>query len=258
MPGPDELLPDDTVHLLTGAYAADALDSEAERVAFEAHLARCPECREEVRSLRETAAALAAQVAQPPPAELRRRVLAQVAQTPQEPPVVVPLRRPRAAEQTVAAEAPERARPKPWLRIAAAAAVLVAAVGGGAGITGYQQGRQAEQRADRLLSIVADPRAVTRQAAVDGGRATVVSAPDGTVLLAAGLPALDAERTYQVWLIRGKQITSAGLGRAGTGGADAWNVLVDGAKSGDQVAISVEPRSGSDQPTTTPVAVIQV
>ncbi len=175
--------------------------------------------------------------------------------------MVVPLRRrdtraPEPAPEPAPAAA--SAGRRPWLRLVAAAAVLIAAAGGGLGVAGYQQGRQAEQRADRLLAIVADPRAVSRDAAVDGGRATVVSAPDGTVLLAAGLPRLDDARTYQVWLIRGKQVTSAGLGRAGSDGADPWNVLVDGARAGDQVAISVEPRSGSQQPTTDPVAVIQV
>lgn len=250
--------PDETVHLLTGAYAADALDSDDERVAFEAHLSRCEACREEVRTLRETAAALADRVAVAPPDALRRNVLDAIAATPQERPVVVPLR-PRAADPVGdPTDAGGRQPGRPWLRIAAAAAVLVAAAGGGFGFAGYQQGRQAEDRAAQVLAIVADPSAATAEARVDGGRATVVTAPTGTVLLASGLPRLDQERTYQVWLLRGQQVTSAGLGGAGDRATGAWQVLVDGARKGDQVAISVEPRAGSEQPTTTPVAVIQV
>ena len=43
------------LHLLTGAYAVDALTG-AELAKFEKHLDQCCSCAEEVRSLRETAA----------------------------------------------------------------------------------------------------------------------------------------------------------------------------------------------------------
>lgn len=52
------------VHNLTGAYVCDAL-GEAERAAFEAHMAQCSECADEVRELREVAAIMAVAVAQP-------------------------------------------------------------------------------------------------------------------------------------------------------------------------------------------------
>lgn len=73
---------DANLHALTGAYALDALEP-AERADFEAHLARCAECAEEVAGLRETAARLAGAARLAPPAALRERVLAQVALTPQ-------------------------------------------------------------------------------------------------------------------------------------------------------------------------------
>ena len=49
---------DDRAHDLTAAYALDALDPE-EREGFEAHLAQCERCRDEVAELSAAASALA-------------------------------------------------------------------------------------------------------------------------------------------------------------------------------------------------------
>ncbi|MEV4896900.1 anti-sigma factor [Nonomuraea sp. NPDC055795] len=67
------------LHALSGAYAVHALP-ELEGELFERHLVRCVACQGEVRRLRETAARLALPAAVPPPAALRRRVLASAAQ----------------------------------------------------------------------------------------------------------------------------------------------------------------------------------
>ena len=74
------------IHTLAGAYVLDAVDPE-ERAGFEAHLAECESCRDEVAALRGTAAALAASEAAPPPESLRTKVMAAAAQTPQLPPL---------------------------------------------------------------------------------------------------------------------------------------------------------------------------
>jgi len=77
------------LHDLTAAYALDALDPEDAR-GYEAHLARCERCREELASLSETANALAyATEAPAPPPELRARILQEVRD---ERPNVAPLR----------------------------------------------------------------------------------------------------------------------------------------------------------------------
>jgi len=78
------------IHVLTGAYACDALDL-SELGAFEEHLASCDSCAQEVTELRATAAALALAEAVEPPAGLRERVMAEVAITRQLAPVVSPL-----------------------------------------------------------------------------------------------------------------------------------------------------------------------
>jgi anti-sigma-K factor RskA len=68
------------MHLLSGAYAVDALDP-AEREEFEAHLAQCPDCAAEVRGLLDTAARLGSAEAVTPPTRLKASVLAQIATT---------------------------------------------------------------------------------------------------------------------------------------------------------------------------------
>ncbi|HUR08882.1 MAG TPA: anti-sigma factor [Nonomuraea sp.] len=72
------------LHTFSGAYAVHALP-DSDGVLFEKHMKECPACRAEVRRLRETAVLLALAIAEPPPAALRARVLAAVAQVRQEP-----------------------------------------------------------------------------------------------------------------------------------------------------------------------------
>jgi anti-sigma-K factor RskA len=63
------------LHDLTAAYALDALDPD-EAEAYERHLSRCQECREQLAELNGTAAALAfGAVAPAPPPRLRASIL---------------------------------------------------------------------------------------------------------------------------------------------------------------------------------------
>src|SRR5213592_2882071 len=76
------------LHMLTGAYALNALD-DLERRAFEQHLAVCAECEREVRELRETAARLGSAVSVEPPPEMRSAVLDEIKTVRQQPPPVI-------------------------------------------------------------------------------------------------------------------------------------------------------------------------
>jgi anti-sigma factor RsiW len=89
------------VHDLAAAYALDALSAD-ERKAFEAHLADCGRCRDELGPLQETVGALALSSEGPaPPDALRERILVAARE---EPPKVVALR-PRRTRRYVAAAA---------------------------------------------------------------------------------------------------------------------------------------------------------
>jgi anti-sigma-K factor RskA len=74
------------LHILSGAYALDAL-SEDEQAEFEAHLAECEACREEVAEMQATLGDVGAAFEQAPPTGLKDRVLAQIDQTPQDVPL---------------------------------------------------------------------------------------------------------------------------------------------------------------------------
>jgi anti-sigma-K factor RskA len=256
-------------HLLTGAHGLDAIPPGAERDGFAEHLLSCNQCRFEARSLRETAGALGGLVAAEPPPGLHERVLRQIVRTPQDR-VGRAWRRGRPARLDGRGAPWTSGRPR-HRRPAAAAAALLLGVGlGTAGAVQLDRARQtrlaadsalrdvevSRQEASAVVAVVADPDA--RRVAVDvsGGRATLVSAGSRAVLLAAGLPALPADRAYQVWVVHGQAVTSAGLGPKGRSGGLTWHRLVDGLAGGDSVALSVEPAGGSDQPTTTPIAVL--
>lgn len=258
----------DDDHLMTGVFALDAVQDDRERRTVELHLLTCAHCREEARSLRETAALLAADAALAPPASLHARVFAQIARTPQEPPL--PLIHPEVVDLELAREDRTRSRQGAgrvgrWL-VAAAAVVVV----GGGGLAAYgvvqldrahraqDQASRLQSETDRVLAILGDPAARRATvAATGGGTATLFTSGSQAVLLAAGLPQLPAGRAYQLWVVRPHEVVSAGLAPSTAAGGQAWNQLVTGVGRGDAVAISVEPSTGSAQPTTTPVAVLK-
>jgi anti-sigma-K factor RskA len=261
-------------HLLTGAYAAGALDGEGGR-RFEHHLKTCATCRQEVSSFAETAAALGAAVSSPAPATLRVRVFDQIARTPQEPPsrrdgrVVTPAERwidptPRPSRLTT------RSR-SAWGRRWIAPAAGFALIAGGGGLAGLgaieldrahhiqQQATWVRQQQDEVLAVIADPTARRQTAATAGGGAvTLVAARGRAVLLADNLPALAPGRAYQLWLVRPGATSPLALGPEGAAGAVPWTRLVSGVDAGDAVAVSVEPAGGSPRPTTTPISLVRV
>ena len=97
----------DALHDLTPGYALDALD-ESERAEYEAHLATCEQCRDELARMQDTVGALAYAVHSPaPPPELRDRI---VGQARAERGNVVPLR-PRRRKVPSPSSRPFR---KPW------------------------------------------------------------------------------------------------------------------------------------------------
>ena len=234
-------------HALIGAYALDALD-DGEREAFERHAASCEQCREEADGLRRTVLRLADTAAVTPPERLRGQVLAQVRVTPQVRDAVGPRQR---------HEEPAGARSRMWL--AAASVLAVVALGAGAlGWTQYRAAEAARTEAARITAVVTDPGARLVQQTLPGGAtATMVVAGSRAVIAGSDMPGLTSDRTYQLWVIRGPRITSAGLGPTGTEGARPWSRLVEGVQRGDVLAVSVEPSGGSAQPTTTPLVTLK-
>jgi anti-sigma-K factor RskA len=226
------------LHTLTGAYALDAV-SDVDRAEFERHLGECAACREEVAELRATGAWLAAAAAVAPPPELKPLVLAGVARTRQLPPRVPVVRR--------------SSRAKTWqvrfaLFGAAAAAVVAVAVG-------LQTTTAPLRPVDPVLSA---PDASVIHGVGQGSATLVVSrSRNQAVLLASGLPALDAAHVYQVWLIGKDGAHSAGLMQPES--PDRMRPMPADLPPGvDRVGITVEPAGGSPGPTTPAVTRIDL
>ena len=216
----------------TAAYVLGALD-EAERVAFEEHMAGCPACREEVDELLPAAHALPMSVdpVEPPPS-LKARIMAEVER---EASLL-------AAAGPEADRPPERRRRRFSLRVprlvpsVVAAALLVIGIAIGVG----------------AAALRGEPeRTVTAQVSGAPGASLEVelSAGEGR-LTARGLPAPPRGRVYQVWLKReghAAEPTAAMFLPSRDGAATA---SVPGSMEGvDQVMITDEPDGGSPQPT---------
>jgi anti-sigma-K factor RskA len=220
------------LHTLTGAYALDAV-SDVERARFERHLAECAACRQEVAELRATGTWLGVAETVGPPPELKALVLAETARTRQLPPRVTAPRKP--------------GRTKAFgLRVAlfGAAAAAVVAVGVGVVTTSAPPAP--------VDSVLSAPDATAIQSAGEGSATLVVSrSRNQAVLLASGLPALDAGHVYQVWMIRAGEALSAGL-------LQPRMLMSDLPPGIDRIGITVEPAGGSAGPTTPAVTRISL
>jgi anti-sigma-K factor RskA len=235
---------------LAAAYALGSLSAEETR-RFEAYLAGSREAQREVAEYREVAALLA--LAGPEPAlspDLRERVLARG-------------RRPTAR--------PAAGRPAPpWLAIAAG---LVAVVGLGFGYSQFtnmhdlrrelaQMGRRLEQTSDSLrareatLNSILEPGVQLFQLTASGDPDPLVQLfwdrqRHRAIMHGFRLDSVPQGRAYQLWFIKdGAPVPSVTFRPEPTG-----HVLVEGIEvpaDGEvtAAALTVEPESGSPQPTS--------
>ena len=217
------------LHELTAAYALDALD-ERDAADYEAHLAGCARCRDELVSFRETASALAYAVAGPePPPALRDRIMAQAVA---ERPNVVPLR--------------PRWRSLPG---ALAAAAACAAIGLGIWAASLSRSLEREREANeafaRAAAIVSDPAA--RRVALSGDYGTLVVRSTGqAALVMRGLPEAPSGKTYEAWVIERGKPRPAALFEGGSGAQAV--VLDEPVPEGAQVAATIEEAGGVETP----------
>ena len=229
------------LHNLTGVYAVDAM-TEAERHVFEEHLPACGMCTVEVREFQATAARLAEAVAQPPPEQVKTRLLASIDRVRQVPPLTPP--------------EPARSQRWGWARplLAAAAAVLLVVTAGLGVFTARLQDRVEEMQAmrDRVATVLAAPDVRTvNERLRSGGSATVVTSADRgeALFVVSGLPPAPDGRTYQLWLIGPDGPRSSGLFDVGSDG-DVVRALSGDIAGSKALGVTVEPAGGSLRPTT--------
>ncbi|GAB1817870.1 anti-sigma factor [Herbidospora sp. RD11066] len=236
----------DEIHTLSGAYALNALPLR-ELGEFEGHLSRCETCTIEVRGLQATAARLGVAVAEAPPRALKSRVMAQIAEVRQEPPVV------EEDEPEVAEVVPLRRKSGRWaLALAAVSAVAAVSIG----VIAINEIQARDTTIQETQNLLAAPDAVVRKVRmVGGGTATVIASGDyRKVMFTSDLPPLDPSKTYQMWVIGGEVIRSAGLVEGG-GVRTATVGLPAGT---EHFGVTVEPAGGSQQPTTEPIMLAKV
>jgi anti-sigma-K factor RskA len=251
------------LHLLTGAYAVDALDP-VEFDAFERHLTRCGPCATETGGLSEAAARLAIGAALPPPPAMRQRVMDASYQIRQLPPATQPpLRRlARPVSIRLLSQRLRFRRPlfrKPGLRVsvvASLAAISLVVVT----VLGVAQVRTTHQldtaRAVAAVLSAPDAQAGSRPANGGGTVTVIVSRTQrSAVVTAADLPPLPPSEVYQLWLLDPAGVRSAGL-IAATQHGSTTPLLAAGVRAGDRFGITVEPAGGTTRPTTTPLIVM--
>jgi anti-sigma factor RsiW len=226
---------EERIHELTAGYALDALDAE-ERGAYEAHLAGCGRCQEDLASFWEVTGSLAyaaAGSAPAPPAELRERLLVRARE---ERPNVVPLRR------------------RGWALPAATAAAAVAAIAAlalglwGTSLSGdLDDARQALADERAAAQVLADPSARSVELSGADGRLVVADSGDAA-LVVDGLDDPPAGKAYEIWVIRDGRPEAAGLfveGRL----VPLERPVPDDAT----VAVTLEDEEGAAQPTGQPL-----
>ena len=219
------------LHTLSGAYALHALSSE-EAEEFQKHLDACPACRQEVKELQQAAAQMGASEAIRPPAHLKARVMAAADQMPQMPP--------RVSGSNVI----EVPRGRWGARLLAAAAAVVVIV---AGVVGIGVLQSEDEPSTRLASGV-----VEVFQAEDAHTATMDTANGGKISVATS-PSLNqmAVDTDQLWAIEDGAIASVGVLEPEKG------AFMDMPGPEIEVAITIEPAGGSQQPTTEPIMQVE-
>ena len=239
------------LHLLTGAYAVDALTGD-ELDQFEKHLRQCPSCAEEVSGLQETAARLGLATAIEPPPGMRGQVLDAANRVRQLPPSGV---RVLAGARSRRIRRLRRTLPRTIAVTAMAAAIVVLTI---VQVGTRHQLRQAQTNSQTIASVLAASDArIQLGSSTGGGTVTaVISSRDReAVVTTSGMPALSDARVYQLWVMRGTDARSVAV-LPGSGSSATSPVLAADVQPGDQLAVTIEPAGGTRQPTALPIVSI--
>lgn len=246
----------DDAHLLSGAYALDAVTAE-EAALVEAAMRESEDLHGEVVGLSDTAVALGmALPPQTPPPGLRARLLDAIESTPQLAAESEPASQPEADPAPTAMPAGEhvvprrrrRLRPMTWLAVAAAAVVLF---GGG-----FFVQRTLLEPQGQYTAIVAAADVQHQSRSIAGGGTATVSwskSEHGTAVVLTGVHA-PTGKVLQLWSMRDGTITSAGLYENG----EKYALISGTPSAGESLAVSIEPEGGSTQPTTTPIVAVKL
>jgi len=229
------------LHDLAAAYALDALD-DGERAEFEAHLATCPECTDEIAGFAGVVESLAESPSVTPPAHLRAAILSQLDATPQDHPAGDLGATDNSSSPVI--DMAERRRRRTWSipgLLAAAAAIALIAVGAVV-ISGNRGGSDFDE-------VVSATDAVVTQLDGEGGTFEVAYSAElqQVALRGENVDDLDPGLRYALWAIADGEPIPAGLYEPTDGSIDDVTEFAD--VSAQAWGITIEPESGSDTPT---------
>ena len=257
------------IHGAVGAYVVNALDPD-ELEEFEAHLAVCPTCRQEVVEFGETAAELSLLAsASPPPAALRGSILSAISEVrplPPEPPVETAPSAPTGnGSQTITADlrhavdelALRRQQRRTRVLSVLVAAVVAAAVALGGVVYTLVQSRQAQvaqQAAETELLTAPDVQTYTATMK-DGGQISFVVSKslDRALFIGKDLPAVGSDRTYQLWTLEGERAIPDNVV---AGGGDRQEFFRETLSGVTGLAVSIEAAGGAQQPTPSTIQTV--
>lgn len=235
---------DEQLHDLAPLFAIDALDQE-ETAEFEAHLARCGRCRDEVRRYQEAMVVALDEeiedVGVDAPPNLRAEVLASIAETDQ-----VALQVPRATVGSAPTKVVSlEARRRPVARIMAGAAAAILILIGGVAVLSRQFS------GDAVDTLVAAPDAETVVLEGDAGTLTVVysASRDEVALIGDGFEDPGVGRVYELWFVLPDGVAPAALFNPSAEGKLRDVLSVDDQDGTAGFGVTIEPAGGSDQPT---------
>jgi anti-sigma-K factor RskA len=224
-----------------GAYLLGAL-TDAERSAFEDHLAGCAECREELERLRPAADVLPRSVDQVEPPPSLKRSLMEVVE--------------REARAAGKAERPARRPLGERLRglLRPVRPMLVAGTLAAGLLIGFAVAQLGS--GDKGRTVVASvnhgalPHASAHLKLQGDGK-------DGAILEVRGMPSPGRGRVYQAWVQRDGMVEPEPTFEVGADGAGAVAVPDDVANA-QAVMVTREPRGGSRAPTEQPILTVQL
>jgi Anti-sigma-K factor rskA len=252
-----ELQPQIAAYALGEAEAADELLE---------HLAHCPACQRDLRAYVQVARMLPYEAPDAaPPASLRARILTAVGDAAAAAPAPTLPSTPQPS-----AQAPERVTEPPRRRrwglpsfspaFGLALAAIVVLLAWNISLQRRLSTQSAQITANRaswqsMIVLLNDPTVRWYDLAGGTAKGHFWAAPQGKVacLVIQGLPALPSDKVYQVWLVERGEHTSGGVFEAREG--NGW-VLVrsnEPLADYDVVGVTIEPRGGSDGPTSPPV-----
>ena len=267
------------IDALIGAYALDALSDE-ERGAFELRLADSESLRNEATELADTAVLLGLSVApEQPRASLKASIFAQLDSIPQDAPeplvseeftssplVLVPsgptpvVSAPtETVTRSAGRHAEDRAKARWFTRpVTALVAVAAAVVVLGASFFGLNALQPDASQDAAFARIVAASDHQSSEDPIDGGGTATLhwSQKLGeSAIVVDDISSLSADEVYELWYIDDSgTATPAGLFTPKDGDHTA---VLDGKMAvGDTVGVTVEPKGGSDSPTSSPVVTI--